>query len=264
VVLFETPTQHKFVDILVRGLGLHGPSLAIGAAIAAAAIMGVFYVIDGGSQEAIYNVSDIEQSDAEKEISVGREPSQEVSLAILYDNASPYLGNEDAPVTIVEFGDYQCFFCNKFFHDTEGQIYENYIKTGKARMLFKDFTIIGQDSVTAAHAAHCAEEQGKFWEYHDMLYNNWTGENNGWASLESQYGFANELGLDATEFRECMESGRHNALIQASTNDAQKLGLGGTPAFFIIGEDNTVVRIPGAQPYDVFVSVLESPEITGN
>ena len=109
----------------------------------------------------------------------------EMTLSVFTANASPFLGDPDAPITLVEFGDYQCFFCNKFFHETEGILLQNYVETGKVKVIFKDFTIIGPDSINAAHGAHCANDQGLFWEYHDILYSNWTGENNGWADRKS-------------------------------------------------------------------------------
>lgn len=243
---------------------IHAPSLGIGAAIAVVAMLGAFFAMNS-SMDVGFKTEDIEQSEAEKEQErTPAEAPQQVSLSIFSDNASPVLGNPDAPITIVEFGDYQCFYCNKFFHETENQIYENYIKTGKAKLIFKDFTIIGPDSITAAHAAHCADEQGKFWEYHDTLYNNWNGENNGWASLENQYKFAQQISLDTVAFSECMASNKYNEKIQASTNDAQTLGLSGTPGFFIIGPNNKIVKVPGAQPYDVFVNILESEQLRGN
>lgn len=257
--------QHKELnlsEIEQKPLGIHGPSLAIGAAIAAVAIIGMFYVLGGALDEPIFKTTDITQSEAEKEQRGSSDsPSQADALSLLYDNASPHLGDENAPITIIEFGDYQCFYCNKFFHETEGDIYENYIRTGKAKMVFKDYIIIGPESLTAAHAAHCASEEGKFWEYHDVLYNNWDGENSGWASEENQRTYARSVGLDESRFDECMKSGKYNQIIQASTNDAQMLGISGTPAFFIIGPNNKIVNIPGAHPYDVFVNVLESPEL---
>lgn len=237
---------------------IHTPSLGIGAAIAAVAIIGIFYAMNNAPTDASFMIEDIKPSETENQA------GEAVKLSIFSDNASPILGDANAPITIVEFGDYQCFYCNKFFHETEGQIYESYIKTGKAKMIFKDFTIIGPDSVIAAHAAHCADEQGKFWEYHDTLYNNWNGENNGWASQENQIRFAQGLGLDMDAFSECMASEKYTQKIQSSTDDAQTLGLSGTPGFFIIGPNNNVVRIPGAQPFDVFVNVLESEELKGN
>lgn len=242
---------------------IHAPSLGIGAGIAVVAMLGVFFAINSNTDIG-FKTEDIRPSEAEREQETVAEAPKQVSMSILSDNASPILGDPNAPITIVEFGDYQCFYCNKFFHETEDQIYENYIKTGKAKMIFKDFTIIGPDSVVAAHAAHCADEQGKFWEYHDTLYNNWNGENNGWASLENQQKFAKDVGLDMTKFADCMTSEKYKEKIQSSTNDAQTLGLSGTPGFFIIGPNNKIVRVPGAQPYEVFVNILESDQLKGN
>ena len=240
---------------------IHAPSLGIGAGITAAVMIGVFFAMNA-STDTVFKTEDIKPSEAQKEQEASTQGNpQQVDTSIFYENASPYLGNPDAPITIVEFGDYQCFYCNKFFHETEDAINENYIKTGKAKLVFKDFTIIGQDSITAAHASRCANEQGKFWEYHDTLYNNWNGENNGWASAENQLKFAQSVGLDMFEFSECMSSGKYKELIQSSSNEAQSLGLTGTPAFFVIGPNNKIVKIPGAQPYDVFVNVLESDQL---
>ena len=237
---------------------IHAPSLGIGAGIATAIIIGVFFVpnilvSDNGFK--VEDIQDVEDTQADEQT------PQQIQMSIFSANSSPVLGDNNAPITIVEFGDYQCFYCNKFFHETEDQINENYIKTGKAKMIFKDYTIIGPDSVVSAHAAHCADEQGKFWEYHDALYNNWNGENNGWASAENQFKFAKDVGLDEKAFTECMMSEKYKEKIQASSEDAKTLGLTGTPAFFVIGPNNKIVKIPGAQPYNIFVNILESDEL---
>ncbi|MBM3904556.1 MAG: protein-disulfide isomerase [Thaumarchaeota archaeon] len=241
---------------------IHAPSLGIGAGIAAAVIIGALFVMNVQIPETGFKTEDIK--DAERDQILQEQPPQQVQMSIFSDNASPILGDPNAPITIVEFGDYQCFYCNKFFHDTEHQIFDNYIKTGKAKLIFKDFTIIGPDSVVAAHAAHCADEQGKFWEYHDTLYNNWNGENNGWASSQNQLKFAKQLELDEAKFTECMNSEKYIAKIQTSSEDAKTLGLTGTPAFFVIGPNSKIVKIPGAQPYDVFANILDSDEIIAN
>ena len=135
---------------------------------------------------------------------------------------------------------------------------KNYVETGKVKIIFKDFTIIGPDSVNAAHAAHCADDQGLFWEYHDTLYNNWTGENNGWASSENLLRFAQKIGLNIDEFSQCMIDAIHEGIVLASNEDAKTLGLTGTPGFFVIGPDNTITKISGAQPYEVFQKVFET------
>ena len=228
--------------------GLHGPSIGIGAGIAIVSILATFFVI---------SVID-DSPELEFEEKSPTQGSEEFALSLFTANASPYLGDENAPITLVEFGDYQCFFCNKFFHETEGNILKNYVETGKVKIIFKDFTIIGPDSVAAAHATHCANDQGKFWEYHDALYNNWAGENNGWASLGNLTKFAIDVELDQEAFTKCMNDGKYQQRVAANNNDARTLGLTGTPAFFVIGPDNQITKIGGAQPYDVFVRLFES------
>ena len=94
----------------------------------------------------------------------------------------PALGDSSAKVTIVEFADFQCPFCEQWFKNVEGQIIKNYVDTGKAKFAFRNYAFLGQDSVTAAEGAYCANEQGKFWQYHDYLYNHQGQENSGWIS----------------------------------------------------------------------------------
>ena len=230
-------------------LNIHGPSLGIGVGIATVSIIAVFFAMNNLTNNAEFI---IEESPAPEV-----KPKQ-LTLSIFTKNGSPYLGDENAPITLVEFGDYQCFFCNRFFHETEKSILSNYVETGKVKLIFKDFTIIGPDSINAAHAAHCADDQGKFWEFHDMLYNNWAGENNGWASSENLYRFAENVGLKTSIFEQCMNEKIHQSLMVASNEDARTLGLTGTPAFFVIGSDNQITKISGAQPYEVFERIFES------
>ncbi len=180
------------------------------------------------------------------------------SLSVFLDNASPVLGNKNAPLTVIEFGDYQCTFCSKFFHETEESIINNYVKTGKVKILFKDFIILGTDSINAANAAHCANDQKMFWEYHSILYSNWDGEDTGWASLEHLDEFANTLNLDMDKFSECMTESKWHKLIESSTLDGNKIGVTGTPTFFVIDQSNNVIKITGAQRYDVFKQTFDS------
>jgi len=240
---------------------LQGTSLGIGAGVAVVAIITAFFAFNIMSEEkqlAFVQIDSQKQETILEQAESLKQESQKIHASVLIENGSPYLGDPAAPITLVEFGDYQCFFCNKFFHTTEPDILSNYVETGKVKIIFKDFTIIGSDSVTAAHAAHCADDQGQFWEYHDILYNNWTGENNGWASSENLHRFAQNVGLDINEFSECMKSEIHIPLIAASVEDAKTLGLTGTPGFFVIGVDNQIIKIPGAQPYSVFESIFDS------
>jgi protein-disulfide isomerase len=229
---------------------IHGPSLAIGAVIASVSLVVAFLGFSMINDEPELVIEPVQNSQ--------QAISPSVISSTFMANGSPILGDPNAPVTLVEFGDYQCHFCNVHFHNTEHSLVENFIQTGKVKMIFKDFTIIGPDSINAAHGAHCANDQGKFWQYHDILYNNWTGENNGWASSENLLKFAQGIELDVDQWSECMLDARHSQIIADSSKDARDLGITGTPAFFVIGPDNKITKISGAQPYERFEQIFNA------
>ncbi len=231
-------------------LTIHWPSLGIGAIIAIACIFFGVLMTNMINIESTQNLDQI----LIKEIN----PTKKLSLSSFTDNASPVLGNKDAPLTIVEFGDYQCTFCNKFFHETVESIIINYVKTGKVKILFKDFIVVGEDSMNAANAAHCANDQKMFWQYHSILYNNWAGEGTGWASPEHLNEFANTLGLNMDKFSECVSELQWKELVDSSHRDGIVAGVTATPTFFVIDENNNVSKITGAQHYDVFKEVFDS------
>ena len=185
-------------------------------------------------------------------------PTQ-VTFDTFFENGSSILGNPNAPITLIEFGDYQCHFCNVYYHNTEHKIFKEYVSTGKVNIIFKDYTIIGPDSTTAALGAHCAAEQGKFWEYHNTLYDNYGGENNGWAGQESIFRFAEEIGLNMDEFIDCNLDERYYEKISSSNSDARMLGITGTPAFYIIDVNSQKYQfVSGAQPYETFEKIFNS------
>ena len=230
---------------------LHVPSLTIGAIISGICIAIV-----------VFGVGDLTGSSSpliEKQLLEERVEPVQITMDTFFENGSPILGNPNADITVIEFGDYQCHFCNVHFQNTEHKIFDKYVMTGKVNVIFKDYTIIGQDSIIAAHAAHCASEQGKFWEYHDILFSNWNGENNGWASSENILRFAEAIELDMDAFVECNMDERYAQKISASNADAQKLGITGTPAFYVISSNSQQVQtLSGAQPYEVFERVFNS------
>jgi len=242
------PTSKKSQGI--SNLTVHWPSLGIGAGIAIACIFcGVLLV----------NMINTEPTEFLDEITINEiTTTKKPTIASFYDNASPILGDLNAPLTMVEFGDYQCTFCKKFFHETEESIITNYVKTGKVKMLFKDFIVVNEDSVNAASAAHCANDQEMFRQYHSILYNNWDGEGTGWASFERLHQFASTLGLGMDEFSECMSESKWKELVDSSKVDGRTLGVSATPTFFIIDQNNKVLKITGAQHYDVFQEVFDS------
>ena len=228
---------------------LHAPSLAIGAIIASITITLVIFGFNSSSNEmglSMEPTPKIEQVESAK-----------ITMDTFVSNGSPILGDPNAPITLVEFGDYQCHYCNVFFQTIEDDIIKNYVKTGKVKMIFKDYNIIGSDSINASHGAHCANEQGLFWEYHDILYSNWTGENNGWASPRNLTVFAEEINADMDKWTQCMNEKSHSITINESNNDARTLELTGTPAFFVINSDGQVSKLFGAQPFEVFKKIFD-------
>jgi len=171
---------------------------------------------------------------------------------------SPILGNPSAPITIVEFGDYQCHQCYNWFHNTKPAITKEYIETGKANLVFVDLAFLGRDSPTAAQASYCAEDQEMYWEYHDMLYN-YQGSKigDGWANNERLKAFAENLGLDMELFESCLDSGKYSKRVQFNIQQAKEHGVRGTPGFFIVGPDGQQ-QLSGAQPFSVFKQIMDS------
>lgn len=171
---------------------------------------------------------------------------------------SPILGDPEAPITIVEFGDYQCHFCEKWFHETKPLIERDYIDTGKVNLIFVDMAFLGRDSPKAAQASYCAEDQGMYWQYHDMLYNSQEPKiDGGWANTERLKAFAFALGLDMDLFNSCLDSGKYSKRVQYNVQQARENGINSTPGFFVVGTD-TQQFIKGAQPYSTFQKVIDS------
>ncbi len=170
---------------------------------------------------------------------------------------SPILGNPSAPITIVEFGDYQCERCYAWFHETKPVIIRDYIDTGKANLVFVDLAFLGRDSIPASMATYCAEDQGMYWEYHDLLYNSQESVDSGWANSERLKAFAFSLDLDMELFESCLDSGKYSKRVQYNIQQARENGVKGTPGFFIVGP-NDQQQIGGAQPFSVFKKILDS------
>lgn len=171
---------------------------------------------------------------------------------------SPLLGDPSAPITIVEFGDYQCHQCYNWFHNTKPAITKDYIETGKANLIFVDLAFLGRDSPKAAQASYCAEDQGMYWEFHNMLYTSQESQiDNGWANSERLKAFAFSLGIDLELFESCLDSGKYSKRVQYNIQQARDHGVRGTPGFFIVGPDGQE-QLGGAQPFSVFKQVMDS------
>lgn len=171
--------------------------------------------------------------------------------AILTDNAAGTLGDSDAPVTIVEYTDYQCPFCERHVFETMPGILSEMIETGRVQYILKDLPLdnLHPEARTAAMAARCAGEQDAYWPMHDAIFENqqaWSGQ--GDAATDILVALADELNLDQEALRSCVEDNRYADAVQANLDEAQSLGASATPYFFIDG-----LPIPGAQAYELFV-----------
>lgn len=166
------------------------------------------------------------------------------------------LGNPDAKITIVEFGDYQCTFCYKFHDETMKKIDQAYIKAENVNFVYRDFPLNGPQSILASEASYCAQKQNKFWEYHNTLYDNWGGENTGWITKNVLIGFANDIKLDLDSFSQCLENSEFKQKVLDNEQFAREIGIDATPSFLIFN-DSELYRIIGAQPFEKFEQALQ-------
>ena len=176
----------------------------------------------------------------------------------LLSGSPPTLGSPNSPVTIVEFGDYQCPTCDAWYNSQEALVIQNLVNTGKAELVWRDFDYFGPDSVSASEAAYAAGEQGKFWQFHDLLFQSQQTPNNGWASRQNLDKFAQQLGLNMTQFNESFHSGKYDSLINANHSLGVQAGVTETPTFFLIGPNGKMITIAGDQPESVFEQAVAS------
>ncbi|MEK6923089.1 MAG: DsbA family protein [Nanoarchaeota archaeon] len=164
-------------------------------------------------------------------------------------------GSADAPITIIEFSDFECPFCSRFYTDTLPSLQSDWIDTGKAKLMYRQYPLsFHPQAMPAARASECAADQGKFWEYHNKIFDNQ-------ASLATPGIFsqwAQELELNVEDFDTCYESNKHDGRINKDTADGNTVGVSGTPSFLIGNDKDGYQLVVGAQPYVVFKQVLES------
>ena len=190
------------------------------------------------------------------EYGVNSNNSEKLTSTKLIENGSPFMGNIHAPITIVEWGDYQCTFCYKFHQNTLNIINEDFIKTGKIKIIFKDFPLNGVDSKLAAEASYCAQDQEKYWKYHDELYKNWGGERTGWITRESLDKFAETIDLDLKKFNKCLDDHKYENKVDLLYEFGKEIGIDATPSFLVFN-DQKMIKIRGNQPLEVFLKTFD-------
>ena len=240
-----------------------GIIIALVAVVAVAAFFAGLYFSNLDTNQV--TKSDLDDAISRLESKIGNNlpsptlPLQPVKISLDDD---PIRGNPDAPITIVEFSDYQCPFCARFYAQTLPLLLEEYIDEGKVNLVYRDFPVqrIHPNALSAAAAAECADDQGKYWEYHDTLFE----KQNAWAKLDSNSAistfsqFATEIELEQQQFDNCLKSGKYLEEVQADFNDGKNYQVTGTPGFFIGNEDIGFVKIIGAKPYDAFKKVIDA------
>lgn len=190
--------------------------------------------------------------------------AQQAVVQVSVDD-DPFIGKEDAPLTMIEFSDFECPFCKRFWEDTLPQLKTNYIETGKLKFVYRDLPLPFHDPLATqeALAANCAREQGGdgvFFRYHDEIFTRTKSGGTGMPK-EELYTIAADLGLDGGKFRDCLDNEKFKDEVQSDIAEAQKVGASGTPTLLIgkTTKDGIIQgeRIIGAQPYPVFQQVID-------
>jgi protein-disulfide isomerase len=182
------------------------------------------------------------------------------AAAMTLGSRDAILGDPNAKVTLIEYGDYQCPYCVQFFSQTQPEIVQNYVNTGKVQVVFRDFAFLGAESTAAANAAQCAEDQGKLWAYHDALYaaklsdeNKGGSEDDGFYTTAEFLKLAQQVGLNMSTFTSCVNNNTDANIVAQEKGAAAAAGIDSTPSFIV---DGTVIT--GAQPYSVFQQALDA------
>ena len=174
---------------------------------------------------------------------------------VINTDDDPSLGSEDTKVTVVEFSDYQCPFCRIFWKEVFPELKEKYIDTGKVRFVYRDFPLeFHPAALISAQAAECADDQNKYWEFHDKVFGEQEklGEGTISYTINDINKWASEISVDLDEFNECLNSEKYKEEVQKDYNDGVKYGVTGTPTLFING-----IKIIGAQPFENFSAIIE-------
>ncbi len=252
----HTPAKNPLSGGLVMGMVV---------AVGIAAFFAGYYVSDAGSNTITQDdlndaLSKLELRMMQNMMPAGQQqPEPPVQISADDD---PVLGDPNAPITIIEFSDFQCPFCARFSSQTLPLLLEEYIDRGDVKLVYRDFPLQNShpNAVPAAVAAECAHEQGQFKPMHDLLFENqaqWSPQETVQAiSIFSQY--AAQLQLDQETFDTCLTTGKYVNEIRMDLEDGRIYGISGTPGFFIGNDDLGYVTISGAQPFENFKRVIDA------
>ena len=234
--------------------------LIIGVSLIAAFFAGSFISLK--SEQVTKSELNNAIASLEAKISENQAPQPNTQPIMISADDDPVIGNPNAPITIIEFSDFQCPFCARFHIQTLPLILEQYVETGKVKFVYRDFPIQSShpNAMPAAAASECAHEQNKFWQYHDMLFEN----QRTWSKMDFTSAitvfkeYATELELNQEQFNVCLDSGKYVNEINNDLTDGKNYKITGTPGFFIGNEKTGFVKVTGAQSFEVFQGIIES------
>jgi protein-disulfide isomerase len=210
---------------------------------------GIFYVY--GQTQGI--------AGGQQQITNAASSSNILSLLSLTSQGSPYQGSKSAPITVIDFSDFQCHLCARYVKNTEPKINETYIQTGKVALVFKHLPNRGFDSMPGALGAQCTQDQGKFWEFHNLLYEKQGPIDSGWVNKDNLKKLASQIsGLDMHKFDSCFDSQKYRSFIENDIALAHSLGFTETPSFIVAKRDGSnPQKIEGPQPFVSFKAVID-------
>lgn len=166
----------------------------------------------------------------------------------------PVLGDKNAKVTVIEFADFRCPFCEQWFQSVEPNLMKDYVKTGKVKFVFRNYAFLGPASTLAAEAAECANDQGQFWAFHDYMYQHQPDESDtSMYTVDNLSQIAGNLGMDSSQFQSCLSSNQDKDKAAKDLSDGQAAGVSGTPTTFVNG-----IAIVGAVPYSQLKAAIDN------
>jgi protein-disulfide isomerase len=197
-----------------------------------------------------------------KKMAFALAPDNNLTLSTLINQGSPYYGNLNASLVVIDFSDFQCHLCKRYVDNTEQQINSSYIQSDKAVYVFKHLPNRGFDSKNASLAAQCTNDQGKFWEFHKILYTNQGAIDSGWVDVDNIKKFASQLpDINSTQFDSCFDTKKYESLVDRDIAMANSLGFTDTPSFIIMSSDGSMIeKIQGPKPFPIFKVIIDELE----
>jgi len=255
--------QNNNSKISIKKSTFNGLIIGLILVVAVAAFFAGSYVTNLNSNQI--SEKDLDDAIAKLELKIlqNQLPTKQPQLPVkISADNDPIIGNPDAPITIIEFSDFQCPFCARFHSQTLPLILDEYIEQGIVKLVFRDFPIqsIHPNALPASIAAECANEQGKFKEMHDMLFDNqneWNKQDTVDA-LSSFSKYATNIQLEQETFDSCLTNGKYIEEIKKDLDDGRNYGVSGTPGFFVGNDQIGYVELKGAQPFESFKKIIDA------